>query len=739
MNKLLLFVGRALFVLIFLKVPPVTAQSLEKDTLRLDELLVTAGKFAEQKRLLPYQITQIKAQELAFRNSQTTADVLMQSGEVFVQKSQGGGGSPVLRGFEANRVLLVVDGVRMNNAIFRGGHLQNVLRIDNNVLDRVEVLFGPSSVLYGSDALGGVISFYTKLPTLSTDGRTNLSTSLMSRFSSANKETTQQGSVSLGGQKLGFLTSFTLSDFGDIRQGRHRSAAYPDFGKRPWSVVRENDLDVKKENARPDLQLGTGYRQQDFLQKFLYRPNAHTSHVLNLQFSSTNNVPRYDRLTLANSSGRPTFAEWYYGPEKRLLASYQLSLSAPKTAYDQLILTAAYQGVQESRHSRRFQSTSLRSQVENVDMYSLNADAQKVFGAHTVRYGAEWVTNEVLSTATSRNILTQAEVPADTRYPDGGSTMHWLAAYLTDQLALAEALVLNAGLRYSLVRLHAAFPTKQFFPFPYDEAQQQSGTLTGNLGAVWLPNPATKVSLLGSTGFRSPNIDDLAKVFDSQPGRVVVPNPDLRPEYTYNAEATVNQRVLPGLWLEGTLYHTWLQDAIVMDRFTFNGQLEIIYDGVLSRVSANQNKQRAQVRGYYLGVQARLAPHLTLRSTYTSTHGRVREENGTLTPLDHIPPRFGRTSLQYERNALRLDLFALYNGWKRLKDYRLGAEDNEVYATPDGTPAWWTLNLRSSYRVNQFLTLQAAAENLLDRNYRHFASGVSAPGRNLVLSVRGTF
>ncbi|NJN34367.1 MAG: TonB-dependent receptor plug domain-containing protein [Saprospiraceae bacterium] len=76
-----------------------------------------------------------------------------------------------MRGFEASRVLLVVDGVRMNNLIYRSGHLQNAITVDQNMLDRVEVLFGTASTVYGSDALGGVVHFFTKKPLLNAQKR----------------------------------------------------------------------------------------------------------------------------------------------------------------------------------------------------------------------------------------------------------------------------------------------------------------------------------------------------------------------------------------------------------------------------------------------------------------------------------------------------------------------------------------------------------------------------------------
>jgi hemoglobin/transferrin/lactoferrin receptor protein len=81
----------------------------------------------------------------------------------------------------------------------------------------------------------------------------------------------------------------------------------------------------------------------------------------------------------------------------------------------------------------------------------------------------------------------------------------------------------------------------------------------------------------------------------------------------------------------------------------------------------------------------------------------------------------------------------MYNGWKRVKDYNQVGEDNLPYATPQGTPAWYTLNVRMAYQLNKMLQAQLALENILDRNYRVFASGISAPGRNLIITLRASF
>ena len=660
--------------------------------------------------------------------------MLIQTGQVFVQKSQAGGGSPVLRGFESNRILLVIDGVRMNNAIFRGGHLQNVLRIDQSMLERTEILMGPSSVVYGSDALGGVIHFRTLTPKLSSGLKGNAYV----RYSSANQEKTGHVNLSYGGAKWSYLSGFTYSDFGDVKQGAQRLEKYPTFGQLPAYAERQNDQDVAITNPNPNVQVGSAYSQWDFYNKFTYQPSDFIRHTLNVQYSTTGNVPRYDRLTEV-ASGLPRFAEWYYGPEKRFLTSYQLEMTKSNPFYNRAQLTIAYQDIEESRISRRFKNNSRKSQIEKVKVYSLNYDALKKVGIQELKYGVEATYNDVNSTAFTTNISTNAITGADTRYPNGGSQMHSFAFYLTDQISLQDKWHLHAGLRYSMIGLSAKFGSKEFFPFPFDDVKQSPNALSGNAGIVFTPSPKTKINALFSTGFRTPNVDDLAKVFESTAGSLIVPNPSLKPEYTYNYEVGISQLFGNIARLEASAYYTQLRDAIVTDAFTLNGQSQITYNGTLSKITANQNKRSAYVQGFNVNIFLKLSKTLQLTSTINRVIGKIKNDAGDTTPLDHIPPTYGQTSLLYQGKRFQAEAFSLYNGWKYLSDYNLGGEDNQQYATADGMPAWMTLNVRTSFDVNKYLSLQVACENILDRNYRYFASGISAPGRNFIATVRGRF
>ncbi len=704
----------------------------------LGDVVVSASKFEEKKEDVPRQMQVMKAKELQLLNQQSSADVLMESGNVLVQKSQLGGGSPIIRGFEANKVLLVVDGVRMNNAIYRVGHLQNVLTLDNTIMDKIEIVFGPGSVVYGSDALGGVMHFYTRNPFLATEGKkTDIGGNAFLRYSTADQGKTGHLDFNIGLKKIGFLTSITYSNFSDLRQGDQRNPFYGDWGKRLWYAERIEGRDSMIVNKDPNIQKFSGYRQFDILEKILFRQNTHVSHILNFQYSTSSDIPRYDRLTEMKGDN-PKYAEWYYGPQKRLFGSYSLNLKNDHGTYDDARFILAYQHIEESRHDRKFNDNSLNHRTEKLDIITLNADLAKKIKRNEIRYGFEGTFNNVNSTANKENIATGEKVPLDTRYPDGGSIMMTLAAYATHSLEISPKWILNDGLRLSYVGLHSEFVDTTFYPFPFSEVRQNNTALNGNLGLVYMPGYEWRFAILGSTGFRAPNVDDVSKVFESIPGSVVVPNPDLKPEYTWNGELSISKGFNERIRLEATGFYTYYINAIVKMPSTFNGEDSIYYDGQLSRVMSSQNAQEAYICGIYGGLQADVTDNFSITSTINYTYARIKTDT-TDYPLDHIPPIFGKTSFNLKLNRFNGELSVLYNGWKKVEDYNMYGEDNFSNATEYGMPAWYCINLRAAYQFNKYIQLQVALENLLDKNYRVFASNISSPGRNLVVTLRGSF
>jgi hemoglobin/transferrin/lactoferrin receptor protein len=233
------------------------------------------------------------------------------------------------------------------------------------------------------------------------------------------------------------------------------------------------------------------------------------------------------------------------------------------------------------------------------------------------------------------------------------------------------------------------------------------------------------------------NVDDLTKVFDTRIGLVTVPNPDVKPERTWNTELGISKSFGQWLGIEGTVYYTAFTNAIVLDKFRFNGQDSILYDGVKSEVIAPQNKGKATIWGTSVSLKGRITEGVTFYGTYNFTKGTVAAtEKNASTPLDHVPPAFGRMGITYAKNSLNAEVFSSFSAWKRIKDYRIGTEDNEAYATKDGMPSWWTLNLRVGKDVWRGLKIQAGIDNILDTQYRVFASGIHASGRNFWGTLR---
>lgn len=749
----------------FLLIPMLYKAYGQTDTTALVEVVISATKFNTQLTSVAQKIDVIGAKSISNFNAQNTGDLLISTGNIFVQKSQQGGSSPVIRGFEASRVLLVVDGVRMNNAIYRAGHLQNAITVDQNMLDRVEVMYGPSSTLYGSDALGGSLHFITKPVSFAAEGeKTLVSGSGFVRYSSANNEQTGHADINIAGKKLGFLTSFTYSDFADMKMGRNYPDKYPDFGRRSQYIeTQDNPLyDTVMNNSDDRKQLYSGYRQWDFMQKIAYKQSDRISHLLNIQLSNSTDIPRYDRLQDVRN-GNLRYAEWYYGPQKRNFFSYSFNMTNVGVIADDLRISVSLQDIAESRQQRDYRRYDrMDSRREKLKVWGIVADARKKFGNNELTYGVDAQLNSLSSVADRTDLLTGEISALDTRYPDGDNNMNYFALYAQHVFHFGNGKwTLNDGLRLQTVNLHSNIINNSFFELPVTDMKYNLQAITGNLGLVYRQTN-WKASLNLSSGFRAPNIDDLARVFESSSDdqSLVIPNAGIKPEYTYNADLGLAGTINRWFEWEASAFYTTFRNAITLAPYQLNGQDSIVYNGTMSQVIANQNLNKAYLYGFNARIKLNITPHLSLSSTLSYMRGRYKtdpektssiyekQSDGTYSlvdanvserPMDHIPPLYGLTSITYTHKNFRAECYGQYNGWKKLDDYNSDGEDNPQYATADGMPSWFTLNARTSYQFTKNLQLQAAIENITDRNYRYFASGFSAAGRNLILCLRANF
>jgi hemoglobin/transferrin/lactoferrin receptor protein len=709
---------------------------LFRSNVSLDEVVVSATRWSQSWREIPAKVSSISPGEVALQNPQTAADLLGSGGEVFIQKSQQGGGSPMIRGFSANRLLLTIDGVRMNTAIFRSGNLQNVISLDPFAIERTEVFFGPGSVIYGSDAIGGVMSFQTLKPRLSNTQKTLVAGKAVTRFSSANDERTVHADIQAGWKKWALLTSITHTDYGDLRMGRHGPEEY----LQPFYVQRIDTTDVAVANEDPQLQRPTGFEQTNLMQKVRFRPNEALDLEYALHYSTTSDYSRYDRL-IRTRNGRPRSAEWQYGPQVWMMHNLNLSSRAESGLYDRLSLRLAHQFFEESRMDRDFNDSERRIRLEEVAAWSGNLDLIKSFGrGHQLFYGLEVVYNDVRSSGVNEDVVFGKETVGPSRYPQSAWSSY--AAYLTWQYRLSPQFKVQAGSRYNYFLLDADFRNNlDFFPFPFETASLQNGALTGSVGVSWTPSDNWTIVANLATGFRSPNVDDVGKVFDSEPGSVVIPNPDLVPEYVYNAEAGFARSFGEALDLEITAYYSLLDNALVRRPFALNGQDSILYDGELSQVQAIQNAAQARVYGLQAEVDLRLSSGFGFTSRFSYQEGEEELDDGSTSPSRHAAPWFGITRLSYTTDVLRLEFNAQYCGKRPFEEMPQEEISKDwLYASDaDGnpySPGWYTLNFKALYQLSDHFSLSAGVENIADKRYRPYSSGLVAPGRNVVMAFR---
>ena len=717
-----------------------TSFQLESQNLKLDEVIVSATRWRQNSGNVPQKVTSISRKDIALQNPQTAADLLSVSGKVYVQKSQQGGGSPMIRGFATNRLLYSVDGVRINTAIFRAGNIQNVINLDPFSIQNTEVFFGPGSVMYGSDAIGGVMSFQTITPDFSIDGKKLVKGNVAGRFSSANKEKTGHADMSFGWKKFALTTSASYWDFDNLRQGKNGPSEYLKnyYVQRINTDVQEEDVVIIQEDSL--LQIPSGYTQLNLMQKVRFAPNDKWDFQYGFHYSETSDYGRYDRH-LRKRNGTARYGEWSYGPQKWMMNNLSITNKGSGKLYDQMSIRLAQQKFDESRIDRNLNNVNRNTQSEEVLAYSINADFLKVKGKSSWNYGVEYVLNDVTSTGLLTDISDNISEEGPSRYPQ--AKWQTMAAFINNNYKFSNKANLQAGLRYTQITLDAEFTTK-FLPLPFTEANINNGALTGSLGLVYRPSPSWVLSSNLGTAFRSPNVDDLGKTFDSAPGTLTIPNADLKSEYAYSFDLGIAKVINDKIKIDLSAYYTILENALVRRNFSLNGSDSIEYDGETVRVQAIQNAAVANVYGIQAGIEIMLMKHLSLSSDYNIQIGEEELDDASTSPSRHAAPAFGTTRLNFSKKKLTLQVNAQYQAEKSFAD--LPEEEKaktEIYAVDVNgdpfAPSWVTLNFKGMYNISKNLSATAGVENITDERYRPYSSGISAAGLNFVVGLNARF
>ena len=704
----------------------------------LDQIIISASRFAQDIKEIPQRILQINKQGITISNPQTSADLLNISGHIYIQKSQMGGGSPIIRGVSTNRLVLSVDGVRLNNAIYRAGNIHNVISIDPFSIENTEIIMGSSSVMYGSDAIGGAMNFYTKKPKFSETQTPLILINSTLRSASTNNEKTGHFDINIGFKKWALLTSFSRNDFDDLTMGKHGLSDY----LRPEYVDIVNGLDSIIQNSNPRVQKYTQYSQFNFMQKVLFRPNNNITADLGIHYSSTSDIPRYDRLIRYNNQNDLYYSEWYYGPQEWLLINSQISIDTQNSKlFDRAKFTTAYQGFNESRNSRKTYDIIKSIRDEKVNIFSINLDFIKsISNNSSISYGVEYLNNKINSKSRLLNVDELIIYENASRYPDN-STWQSTATYLNYKHRLKENIIFQSGLRYSHISIKADLSeNNQFFDLPFSNADVSTGALVGGVGISWIQNENYRWKFNLNTAFRAPNLDDVAKIFDSEPGSVVVPNPDLRPERSLGVDLG-GSITFDKINFDFSTYFTYLYNSLIRADFELeDGITQIMYDGELSNVQAIQNGSRSSIYGIEIGLTAQLTTKLKAVAQYNFIDGKQKDDYTISMPIRHVPPQFASLHLVYTSKKIVIDGFINYNS--KIPFYKLAQSEIDkpyLYAIDSNgnpySPAWYTVNLRSNYIISDNISIVASIENLTNKLYRPYSSGISAPGINFIFAI----
>ena len=709
---------------------------LEESVLNIQEVVINANRIKQDYQRTAKEVRTIDSKRMDEQYQANAADALAIDPNIFIQKSQSGGGSPMIRGMSTSRILLAVDGIRMNNAIFRAGNVHNVISLDPESIANLEISLGPGSVLYGSDAMGGVMNINTY--DAHYGDSTEVLQSLVFTLSNQSGQLVRRPNfrINYGGLNWAGMTSLTVSQFQDVRMGRNVLGWTPESHLENtlsnFYTARFGDLDTILSNENPYIQAKTGYDQRNFTNKVKFRISPRTEIKAGLHGSVTTDISRYDRMMEMNGD-MPKYAKWNYGPQIWSLGYMALENRTSTRYSDWFKVTVAGQYYEESRDVRKLKNLEGKVQREQVYIGQFNIDASKKLSARTkIVYGAEYIQNKLSSTASKyHELVPDTTWPAQTRYADG-SLWQSTSGFAMLHTDLSDRLSASGGVRINGVHL---FTPISFNGFEQD-ADLQFLAPSAEIGLTYY-RPTFKYFLNLSTGFRAPNIDDASKVFDSQPGALIIPNPDLHEERLYSAELGMKQKLGDRWALDASFYYSFLDEAMERAPFDFSGRDSVFYEGELSQVLAVQNIDYAWVWGYQFGVRSDLSKNLHWLLHWSHPFGMDSRGN----PLRHVNPFNATSTLSYNKEKFRVNIILRYNGSVDAEEMPFSEKDKlHMYAINDNglpySPAWYTINIHGSYHFSKNILIRVGLENLLDVRYRPYASGIAAPGRSLFFSMR---
>lgn len=664
----------------------------EEDTLTIPEVTVTAIREPRRVFNVSQDVTVMDQSEIARHSPSTLPDLLRGREGVYVQQTTPGQATPIIRGLIGSSVLTLVDGMRLNNAFFRPSPTQYLALVDPNIVDRLEIVRGPGSTLYGSDALGGVLNLMTRVPRFESDQwRTN--GKVMAQFGSADLSGGGRMAVEGGKRGVGFSAGVTYRNIGDLRGGGGIGSQEPsDYS----SYAADGTVFIERD-------------RQDFF--------------LNAQYLRQPKTPRYDEVTTGFGQLRPSSSSFFFEPNDRLFIHGRYRLYHPLPFVDRVEVHGSYQQINDDRRAQDFGSTIEQRERNRSDLIGFTTQLTTEWPRSvTLTYGTEVYLDTVRSSRLGTDTVTGTTSSLQSRFATGASMNTW-AVYVQGEWHLHPRLTAIAGGRVS------------YFDVDIPQADRSVGTdfhlvtPTGNLGLIFrVSETLNLVSNIGR-GFRVPNVFDLSTLGDRPGNRFNLPNPSLGPEQIYSGDVGVKiaSSRLSG---EAFLFYSVIPDKIETQPTggtTASGR----------QIVQNVNTNRVTIFGFEAGGRYRLTDQWDLIASLTLTKGEEEFADGHTAPASLIPPVNGLLGSLYRFSP---DLWVESFVRAALRQDRLSERDSsDPRINPDGTPGWITTTIRGGWQINKTVHIRVACENLFNQPYREHGSGISAPGRNFLLTVQAQF
>jgi outer membrane receptor protein involved in Fe transport len=640
-----------------------------------ESVTVTARRDTARAYDVPRSVTVIDAGELERRLPRTTPEALADSPGIFLQKTGHGGGAPYVRGLIGNQVLVLIDGIRLNNATFRYGPNQYLATIDPAIIERIEVLRGAGSVLYGSDAIGGVINIVTRRP-----GEVGQPFSARARASTkvvtSGMEQSGRLELAAAGPHGGVVGGLSLRSFGDLRAGRGVGIQSP-------SGYDEVAGDMRAEVKLPQAQ----------------------SLTFSYQHHRQDEVPRYDQVVDRG------FARSSFDPQERQVGSVRYERALRGLWASTVRAIGSLQRTTEQRKYQPGQSDVVTTERDEVRVGGLSVEVQsRPLRSVSMVSGFDYYRDSVDSRRRDARDTTNQVEDRRGLYADG-ATARSMALFTHATLTRSRWLV-DAGVRVS--RIEVSVPESAVGP-----SQIAPTNVIGSAGGLLTVVDGVRLFGSVSQAFRAPNIDDLSSLGPFDFG-VEVPSPHLRPETSLAAEGGVKLRSgRAGASL--SVYRTSLSQLIDRVPGLFNGSPLIGTQAVYQKANVGS----AFIRGVEAEGELSVTSSLTMSGFVTYTYGQAvtRDE-----PLRRIPPLNGLFGLRFTP-ASRMWI----DGSLRFatRQDRLAAGDRADHRIrPGGTPGWMVISLNAGHRLGGRADLVGGIQNLFDEAYRTHGSGIDGQGRS---------